>query len=125
MEILILFNTLSYSVAPSAPPSSVVVTGVTSSTISVQWGKVPCIHHNGDITGYSVQYGITGSGNIQTMDIMGTSGTGTTLSNLMPSTAYFIKVAAVNGAGTGVYSELLVNQTTSSEKLDCLCNNTI
>ena len=124
MEILILFNTLSYSVAPSAPPS-VFVTGMTSSTISVQWGKVPCIHHNGDITGYSVQYGTTSSGSTQTMEVTGARRTGTTLWNLMPSTAYFIQVAAVNGAGTGVYSELLVNQTNSSEKLDCLCNNTI
>ena len=98
--------------------------GVTSSTISVQWGKVPCIHHNGDITGYSVQYGITSSGNTQTMEVTGARRTGTTLWNLMPSTAYFIQVAAVNGAGTGVYSELLVNQTTSSEYISRLYDNT-
>ena len=43
--------------APSAPPTSVNVSDVTPSSITVQWGPVDCIHRNGDITGYSVQYG--------------------------------------------------------------------
>ena len=92
--------------APSAPPSSVTVTGVTSSTISVQWGSVPCIHQNGDITGYSVQYEVMGSGNTQMEMVSGDSSGGmTTISGLTPSTTYSIKVAAVNNAGTGVYSD--------------------
>ncbi|CAI7989142.1 Protein sidekick [Geodia barretti] len=53
-------------VAPSAGPSSVSVVGVTSSTITVMWGSVPCIHQNGDITGYSVQYRAVGSENKDT-----------------------------------------------------------
>ncbi|CAI8013804.1 hypothetical protein GBAR_LOCUS8699, partial [Geodia barretti] len=35
---------------PSAPPSSLDVCVVNSSTITVQWGEVPCIHQNGAIT---------------------------------------------------------------------------
>ena len=98
--------------APSAPPSSVTVTGVTSSTISVQWGSVPCIHQNGDITGYSVQYEVMGSGNTQTEIVSGDSSGGmTTISGLIPSTNYSIEVAAVNSADTGVYSDTITART--------------
>ena len=88
--------------APSAPPSSVTVTGVTSSTISVQWGSVPCIHQNGDITGYTVQYGLMGSGEKPvTMSASGGSKTEVTLSNLTAETSYWVTVAVVNTEGTG------------------------
>ena len=43
--------------APFTPPTSVSVSEVTSSSITVQWGPVDCIHRNGNITGYSMQYG--------------------------------------------------------------------
>ena len=78
------------------------VTGVTSSTISVQWGSVPCIHQNGDITGYSVQFGLMGSGQKPvSMSVSGGSKTEATLSNLTAETSYWITVAAVNTEGTG------------------------
>ena len=91
--------------APSAAPTSVRESEVTSSSITVQWGAVDCIHHNGDITGYSVRYGVQGSGSTQTRDISGGSATEATISSLMPSTTYYIQVAAVNSAGIGVYSD--------------------
>ena len=90
--------TVSFS-APSAGPSSVSVVGVTSSTITVMWGSVPCIHQNGDITGYLVQYRAVGSENKDTVE---TSETEITLSSLMPETDYEISVAAVNTEGIGV-----------------------
>ena len=90
--------------APFSPPSSVGVTDVTSSTITVQWEMVPCIHQNGPITGYSVRYGVMGSGSSQTETVSGASETETIISDLMPSTTYVVQVAAVNGNGTGVYS---------------------
>ena len=97
--------------APSSPPSSVTVTGVTSSTISVQWGSMPCIHQNGDITGYSVQYEVMGSGNTQTIPVSGATTTQTIISGLNPSTTYSIEVAAVNSAGTGVYNDAITART--------------
>ena len=101
------------SAAPSGPPTSVSATS-TSTTITVQWGAVDCIHRNGDITGYSVQYGVVGSGSTQTMSVSGGSVTEATISSLMSSTTYSIQVAAVNSAaGTGVYSNLLIVQTES------------
>ena len=90
---------MSFFAAPSGPPTSVSATS-TSTTITVQWGAVDCIHHNGDITGYSVQYGVVGSGNTQTMSVSGANVTEATISSLMSSTTYSILVAAVNSAGT-------------------------
>ena len=76
----------------------------TSSTITVQWGSVPCIHQNGNITGYSVQYEVNGSGNTQTVNVNGAGVTEATLSNLTASTTYSVQVAAVNDADYGVFS---------------------
>ena len=97
--------------APSAPPSSVTVTDVTSSTISVQWESVPCIHQNGDITGYSVQIGVQGDSTTQKLSITGASITNAMITDLNASTNYSIQVAAVNSNGTGVYSDTITTQT--------------
>ena len=78
---------------------------MTSSSITVQWGEVDCIHHNGDITGYSVRYGVQGSGSTQTRDVSGGDTRQTTIPGLNPSTTYSIQVAAVNSAGIGNYSD--------------------
>ena len=105
LKINFLFGNFS---APSAAPTSVRESGVTSSSITVQWGAVDCIHHNGDITGYSVRYGVQGSGSTQTRDVSGGSDTEATISSLMPSTTYSIQVAAVNSVGIGVYSDPVI-----------------
>ena len=102
------------SAAPSGPPTSVRLSATSTSTsITVQWGAVDCIHRNGDITGYSVQYGEVGSGSTLTMSVSGHSVTETTISGLMSSTTYSIQVAAVNSAGIGMYSDLHTVQTES------------
>ena len=88
---------------------------MTSFSITVQWGAVECIHHNGDITGYLVRYGVQENENAQTMHVSGASAAKTTLSNLMSSTTYSIEVAAVNSAGTGVFSPIIMNMTQTSE----------
>ena len=97
--------------APSAAPTSVSVSEVTFSSITVQWGAVDCIHHNGDITGYSVQYGVQGSVR-QTMNVSGGSVTEATISGLTASTTYSIEVAAVTGENRiGVYSSPTFKKT--------------
>ena len=90
---------------------------MTSSSITVQWGAVPCIHRNGDITGYSVQYGVLGSGSILVISVSGGSVTQVTISNLISSTFYSIQVAAVNSEGTGISSELVFSETSSSSQV--------
>ena len=91
----------------SAPPTSVSTSDMTPSSITVQWGTMDCIHHNGDITGYSVRYGVQGSGITQIESVSGDATTEATISGLAAGTNYHIEVAAVNSAGTGVYSDPL------------------
>ena len=115
--------------APPAPPTSVSTSDVTPSSITVQWGAVDCIHRNGDITGYSVRYGVQGSGSTQTESVSGGATTEATISGLTRHAFYDIEVAAVNSAGTGVYSEPLTVETSvagsnhglSYEIFKCLC----
>ena len=100
--------------APSAPPSSVMVTDVDSTAITVKWGPVePCADQNGAITGYSVRYGS------ETVSVSGDSSGGmTTITGLSPSTTYSIQVAAETGGGVGVYSSA-VDQLTNGVCVHC------
>ena len=103
-------------IAPSAAPTNVDVSEVTSSSITVQWGAVPCIHRNGDITDYSVRYGVVGSESTQTMTVSGVvSGRMYKVARLNQLTNYTIEVAAVNIAGIGVYSNIIEVSTKPSE----------
>ena len=54
------------------------------------------------------------------MSVSGGSVTEATISSLMSSTTYFIQVAAVNSAGTGVYSDFLIVQTESEYPILCI-----
>ena len=101
------------------------VSEVTSSNITVQWEAVDCIHQNGDITGYSVQYNEVGSESIQNISVTGGSVTEKTISNLTSSTTYNVQVAAVNDAGTGVFSNSTSIMTLGKMDhriVDRLCN---
>ena len=94
------------SLSPTVAPK-MSWTFATSYSITLQWETVPCEHRNGDITGYSIKYGEMGSLNNKSeavMNITGASVTEATISNLMLSINYIIQIAAVNNAGTGVFS---------------------
>ena len=101
------------SLAPSAAPR-VSWIFATSYSITLQWETVPCEHRNGDITGYSVKCGEMGSldnASETLINITGASVTEATISNLMLDTNYFIRVAAVNNAGIGVFSNAKYGST--------------
>ena len=92
------------STAPTRPPDGVSEVSVTANSITVQWGEVPCIHHNGEITGYIVE--VTLSGMVfATENVNDGSARRGTVSGLNPSTEYTVTVAAVNSAGTGPFSD--------------------
>ena len=93
------------SPVPSAAPTSVGISEVTSLSITVQWGPVNCSYHNGNITGYSVRYGVQGSDS--TRQTVNTTETKLLIVGLQPSTIYTVQVAAVNNVGGGVYSDQL------------------
>ena len=101
--------------APSAAPTSVSVSEVTSSSITVQWGAVDCIHRNGDITGYSVRYGVQGSGSTQTVSVSGPGTMDIDISGLTADTSYAVEVAAENADSIGVYSDPLTVDTPQSQ----------
>ena len=90
---------------------------MSGSKITVEWGPVDCIHRNGGITNYSVQYEALGSGETQTTVAFGEL---SSLTNLMSSTTYSIKVAAVNSAGTGEFSPVIMTATLPSEYMNIL-----
>ena len=88
---------------------------VTTTSITVQWGAVDCIHRNGNITSYSVQWG-TAEGNRTVKMATGDSSGGMyTISGLSAATVYTVEVAAVNSAGTGVYSDPITAETLQSK----------
>ena len=92
---------------PSAAPSTVSVSDVTASSITVQWSAVDCIHHNGDILGYSIRYGVVGSESthILLLSVSGSDIKEAKVLNMMSNTTYEVDVAAVNIVGTGSFSE--------------------
>ena len=96
------------SPVPSAPPDSVRAINVIPNSFSLQWGMVPCIHRNGDIAGYSVQYGVVGSGSTQTVNISSSGVMNTTITGLTPDTTYAVAVAGMNSIGIGEYAFLNV-----------------
>lgn len=101
-----------FPAAPSAAPTSVSASIQTPFDINVQWEPLECIHRNGDITGYRVRYEVLESG---TPTLWYTSYTETVIRNLRASTDYSIEVAAINNAGTGVYSPILLKRMHGSE----------
>ena len=85
-------------------------------SITVQWGSVPCIHQNGEITDYSVRYGELGSSEPSEAMVSGDSSGGIiTISGLVIKTKYTVEVATETSAGTGVYSDPQIFETPGSE----------
>ena len=81
----------------------------TLSSVTLQWGAVPCIEQNGDIIGYTIKP-IPGE-NIY--NISGANITEVTIENLSASATYSFEIAAVNDMGSGP-SLILSNATTHS-----------
>ena len=100
---------LFFAPVPSAP-TSLNVSHITATTITVQWEEVDCSEQNGITTGYSVEYWEVEAGNGSALN-MTVSGDNATISSLLPSTKYSVRVAAENSNGTGPYSTALIVET--------------
>ena len=103
MKIVAINHYVLFTV-PSAPPTNITVHNITSFDVNLSWGPLNCMEQNGDITGYSVWYGVEESGIIKSTYVSGGTTTEATISELNPSTNYSIEVAAVNSAGAGEHS---------------------
>ena len=108
MLFLHVSGIFSLSTVPSAPHAGLTAFNVAPTSFSVQWETVPCIQRNGDITGYSVRYGVLGNGGVETPTMVGSDVLMTNLTGLVPDTSYVVQVAGVNGQGVGVYGEITV-----------------
>ena len=96
--------------APSAAPVDLTFLSATSSSITLQWKAVPCIHQNGNITGYMIEYEeVDGENGTLRMNISIVGGqkemTSGSITGLRPLTHYDIRVAAVNSAGIGLFTK--------------------
>ena len=87
---------------PSSPPEKVRVIVVNSTTLTVSFSPPPIIDQNGKLTGYVIRYnGEVGSGDIKSVT---STTTNLFLSRLNMLVSYSVTVAAVNGNGTGPFS---------------------
>ena len=88
------------------------VSSANLSSIDINWGEVPCQHRNGEITGYVVVYRkVLDRGRREREGMVMVNGQTATIDNLVPLTEYSVMVAAVNNAGTGVFSEPVIAST--------------
>ena len=63
-----------------------------------------------------MKYGVMGSLNNQSKTVTGVGITEATIFNLMLSTNYSVQIAAVNNAGTGVFSNATIIKTVEQSK---------
>ena len=101
MYILNLF--FNFHPVPSGPPTSITNDTVTANSITLHWEEVTCLDRNGNITDYLVR-ATRGGQQIQLLRVTADAEE-ITISGLTLLTEYVIQVAAVNGAGTGPYSD--------------------
>ncbi|XP_063972668.1 protein sidekick isoform X2 [Diachasmimorpha longicaudata] len=88
---------------PSVGPSNVEANATSSTTILVKWGEVPVVHQNGQIEGYKVYYGASGS-SFQYKNIPKNTTFTTTLTELRKFVQYHIQVLAYTRLGDGALS---------------------
>ena len=94
------------------------MTTVTASSVTVQWGEVLCFHHNGEITGYTVQ--AVRNGVVERTANVPGAAREATMSGLSPSTLYFVQVAAVNGAGIGPSTSISIRTSSKCNQSQML-----
>ena len=95
---------ITFSPAPSAAPDDLTFLSSTSSSITLQWKAVPCIHQNGNITGYMIEYEEVNVGG-WTLIVGGQKEMTTgSITGLRPLIHYDIRVAAINSAGIGPFT---------------------
>ena len=93
-----------HSTASTSGPASVTAGTVTATSITVHWEEVPCLHHNGEITGYTVVATTIGEDD-RVADV---NSRAATVSGLNPNTQYSVSIAAVNSAGIGPATSVII-----------------
>ena len=96
---------------PEAPTSVPMVTSIGTTFLFVTWNALDCDQQNGPVTNYSVEYTAGNTTLTATVD-----NTSYILTELAPCTNYSIRVAAVNEAGIGGFSDPVSEITKAAGK---------
>ena len=115
---------LTFPVVPTGAPQNLTIINSTSTSVTISWDSVECIHRNGLITHYQLVYepvDIFGN-NPSTMISSGEpdDGGSYTATRLDPSSSHLFKVAAVNKLGFGPFATVTVpiKESTSLCRVD-------
>ena len=84
-------------------------TSISSNSITLSWDELSCVDHNGEITGYRIEYGVA---TFDTMEAV--TGSSFTANGLRPFSNYTFRVAAIGNTLIGQYSAALNRQTSLS-----------
>ena len=99
---------------PTAPPSDIKLSPISSTSLSISWNPPPPFHRNGIITGYEVCFAwVKSSENCDR--IIKTKERDFRLGFLSSATKYKVKVLARNEKGRGNYSEEYIQITNSGD----------
>ena len=74
------------STVPSSPPQNVMVTSIDPASLMVSWQLPPVIDHNGQLTGYVIQYTRVGSSDRMSVIVNG----GTRQYNVIPGLVAYV-----------------------------------
>ena len=96
---------------PSGRPTSLRVVQVTSNSALFAWDAIPAAQLNGKLIGYKVQYKQVQEGFEKIKSLQTDQIEEAELLKLKPATDYEITVSAVNGAGPGPKSSILIIST--------------
>ena len=91
--------------APNAVPSSVTFGDSNLTSITVQWGEIPCSERNGEITGYKVEYSSAGPPHSGSLTVSGANTRTSVVGGLLPSTTYTFSVRAQGASSATATSE--------------------
>ena len=95
------------TIVPTGTPRNV-VTSATSRSVNVSWDSIDCIERNGVITGYEVEFHHMATIVIPLGEVVGET---FTADSLQPFSVYTFRVAGVNIAGRGQFTDVIIIRT--------------
>lgn len=114
-------------IVPSASPTDLRVSDVTSTSIELMWGEVPLSSRNGIIISYEIQYNQTKFDevpSVETVRVMPAALT-TVLTGLQEYVNYSINISASTSVGAGPFSPLITVETLEDSKFRCTSDRSL
>lgn len=98
-----VLNSYTLFAVPAAAPSNLTAYGTSSTTIKLQWSKIPKFYSNGNISYYSINQTEIPTGRKWIQLVRGDT-VGTEHRQLKKFTNYSFRIAGINDRGIGLYS---------------------